>query len=55
MKNHESRPTGFAPFLEVNAASFNGRGRNFDRGRGCGHGRSRYNRNHSYNKNTSNH
>ena len=50
MKNHESRPTGSAPFPKVNATSFNGR----DFGRGCGCGRGRYNHNHNYNKNTGN-
>ena len=38
MKNHEARPTGSAPFPEVNAATYhhyNGQ----NRGRGHGHGR----------------
>ncbi|XP_057247293.1 uncharacterized protein LOC104901534 [Beta vulgaris subsp. vulgaris] len=47
MKNHESRPTGSAPFPEANATSHNGKekyhannsGRG--RGRGYGHGRGR--------------
>ncbi|WRX33960.1 Reverse transcriptase [Theobroma cacao] len=39
MKNHESRPTGSAPFPEVNATSF----RNFGRGRNHGRGKCRHN------------
>ncbi|KAL0424484.1 UNVERIFIED_CONTAM: hypothetical protein Sradi_0983200 [Sesamum radiatum] len=49
LKNHESRPTGSAPFLEVNVATHNhynhepyrgrGRGHNHIRGRGRGRGR----------------
>lgn len=44
MKNHESRPTGTAPFPEVNVASHdqgqnNGRGRGRNNGRGRGRGR----------------
>ena len=52
MKNHEARPTGSAPFPEVNAATYHpyngqnrghshGRGRGHSRGRGCGRGRGR--------------
>ncbi|XP_057248895.1 uncharacterized protein LOC125494756 [Beta vulgaris subsp. vulgaris] len=49
MKNHESRPTGSAPFPEANATSHNGKekyhannsGRGRGRGRGYGHGRGR--------------
>ncbi|XP_057251651.1 uncharacterized protein LOC104890901 [Beta vulgaris subsp. vulgaris] len=47
MKNHESRPTGSAPFPEANATSHNGK-ENYQannsgrgRGRGYGHGRGR--------------
>ncbi|GJR70255.1 hypothetical protein Tco_0016320 [Tanacetum coccineum] len=46
MKNHESRPTGYAPLSEANVVAHNqngGRGRGSDRRRGrrhgCGHGR----------------
>ncbi|XP_059281024.1 uncharacterized protein LOC132034658 [Lycium ferocissimum] len=43
MKNHESRPTGTAPFPEVNEANFRhsrrGRGRGPSRGHGRGQGR----------------
>ncbi|XP_068309737.1 uncharacterized protein [Pyrus communis] len=47
MKNHQSRPTGFAPFPEMNAASFevnvtSSSGDNHKRGRG--HKRSQWNR-----------
>ena len=52
MKNHQSRPTGTKPFLEVNAISSqtNGRGRSHGRGRGRGHGRnSRYHGTHGNN------
>lgn len=55
MKNHESCPTGYVPFPEVIATSFNGRGRGSSHGCGCGRGRCRHNRNHSYNKYTDNH
>ncbi|KAJ3680430.1 hypothetical protein LUZ60_016708 [Juncus effusus] len=50
LKNHESRPTGSSPFLEVNTATFNGRnrGRGPGRGRGRGGGRGR---SHSWNRN----
>ncbi|XP_010694402.3 uncharacterized protein LOC104907206 [Beta vulgaris subsp. vulgaris] len=45
MKNHESRPTGSAPFPEANATSHNGKEKyhanNSGRGRGRGHGRGR--------------
>jgi len=47
MKNHEARPTGSAPFPEVNAAkydksnNFRGRGHGRGLGRGRGHGRER--------------
>ncbi|XP_048501465.1 uncharacterized protein LOC125497814 [Beta vulgaris subsp. vulgaris] len=47
MKNHESRPTGSAPFPEANATSHNGKGKyqannsGRGRGRGYGHGRGR--------------
>ena len=52
MKNHEARPTGSAPFPEVNAATYHpyngqnrgrghGRGRGHSRGRGRGRGRGR--------------
>ena len=36
MRNHQSRPTGFEPFPEVNAISSQTRGRGRWRGRGCG-------------------
>ena len=41
MINHQSRPTGFEPFPEVNAISSQTRGcgRGRGRGRGRGHGR----------------
>ncbi|KAI3735381.1 hypothetical protein L6452_14877 [Arctium lappa] len=39
MKNHETRPTGTAPFPEANAATYNDQNR--IRGRGRGHGRGR--------------
>ncbi|XP_057452519.1 uncharacterized protein LOC130744345 [Lotus japonicus] len=41
MKNHESRPTGSAPFPEANVATYNHntRGRGRGRGRGNGHRR----------------
>ncbi|XP_070681795.1 uncharacterized protein [Malus domestica] len=44
MKNHNSRPTGSTPFLEVNAASLerntiSSRGNNYKRGRGHKQGR----------------
>nr|GEY14077.1 uncharacterized protein [Tanacetum cinerariifolium] len=43
MKNHETRATGTASFLEANVATFNnqngGHGRGSDRGRGHGFGR----------------
>ena len=39
MRNHQSRPTGSKPFPEVNAISFQTRGRRRGRGRGRGHGR----------------
>ena len=57
MENHESHPTGSAPFPEVNAASFNGHSFSYSRDceHGHGHGRGRYNHNHSYNKITGNH
>ena len=35
MKNHESRPTGSAPFPDVNAALFNGHSFDHGRGKGC--------------------
>ncbi|PIN12610.1 hypothetical protein CDL12_14783 [Handroanthus impetiginosus] len=43
MKNHEARPTGSAPFLEVNATVFNkpGGGRNHGHNNALGHGRGR--------------
>ncbi|XP_059650566.1 uncharacterized protein LOC132296373 [Cornus florida] len=37
MKNHQSRPTGFIPFLGANVSSFDGHGRG--RRRGCSSGR----------------
>ncbi|MCI25554.1 putative zinc knuckle protein, partial [Trifolium medium] len=42
MKNHDARPTGAAPFPEVNAAShqYDG-GRGHGRGRGHGHSNDR--------------
>ena len=51
MKNHQSRPTGSAAFLETNVAISNnfrgrGRGRGRDRGRGRGRGRGRINYNY---------
>ncbi|XP_059301871.1 uncharacterized protein LOC132053784 [Lycium ferocissimum] len=53
MKNHESRPTGSAPFPEMNAATgydkperrqnnYRGRGHGRERGRGCERGRHNY-------------
>ncbi|GKD63887.1 hypothetical protein Tco_1305995, partial [Tanacetum coccineum] len=50
MKNHETCPTGTAPFPEANVATFNnqnggrgrGRGRGSNRGRGRGFGRGIY-------------
>ena len=36
MRNHQSRPTGFEPFPEVNAISSQTRGRGRWRDRGCG-------------------
>ncbi|XP_020219701.1 uncharacterized protein LOC109802700 [Cajanus cajan] len=51
LKNHEARPIGSAPFLEVNVATHgketsgqgygHNRGNNHGRGRGRGHGRGR--------------
>jgi hypothetical protein len=40
MKNHQSRPTGSAPFPEANGTSFHGNKGNHGRGRG--HGRKNY-------------
>ncbi|XP_009590462.1 uncharacterized protein [Nicotiana tomentosiformis] len=68
MKNHETRPTGSAPFSEVNMVAatqksetkqnhYRGRGRGHSRGRGHGHGygRGRNNyRHHSENKQKNN-
>ncbi|KAL5578536.1 hypothetical protein UlMin_020235 [Ulmus minor] len=50
MKNHQSRPTGSAAFLEANIAisknskhgRYYGHGRGRGRGRGCGYGRNGY-------------
>nr|GEX39596.1 hypothetical protein CDL12_05725 [Tanacetum cinerariifolium] len=42
MKNHKSRPTGFAPLFEANVVTYNqngGRGQGHGRGRGRGQGR----------------
>ena len=53
MRNHQSRPTGYEQFLEVNAISFqtHRRGRRRERG----HGRGRNSRYHgSYHNNSSN-
>jgi len=36
MKNHQSCPTGFTPFLEANGTSFHGNKGNRSCGRGCG-------------------
>ena len=38
MKNHEARPSGSAPFPEVNVSTYKtyGRGRGYDRGHGRG-------------------
>ena len=53
MINHQSRPTRFEPFPEVNAISSQTRGRG--QGRGRGHGRGRNPRYHgSYSNNSSN-
>ncbi|XP_009798432.2 uncharacterized protein [Nicotiana sylvestris] len=66
MKNHEARPTGSAPFSEVNMVTttqkserrqnyYRGRGRGHSRGRGRGHGRGRNNyRCHGGNKQENN-
>ena len=51
MRNHQSRPTRFESFPEMNAISFQNHGRRRGRGRGCGHGRNpRYHG--SYNNNS---
>ncbi|XP_039128431.1 uncharacterized protein LOC120264674 [Dioscorea cayenensis subsp. rotundata] len=67
MKNHESRPTGSAPFPEVNVMTYEnskrGRGRTHGRGRGRGRGRghgrgcgwNKYQKNHDDNKDASYH
>ena len=39
MRNHQSRPTRFESFPEMNAISFQNHGRRRGRGHGCGHGR----------------
>ena len=53
MRNHQSRPIGFEPFLEVNAISSQTLRRG--RGRGCGCGRGKNPRYHgSYSNNSSN-
>ena len=50
MKNHQSRPTGFKPFPEVNAISSQTRGHGQERGRGRGRGRNpRYHGSYSNN------
>ena len=50
MKNHQSRPTGFKPFPEVNAISSQTRGHGQERGRGRGRGRNpQYHGSHSNN------
>ncbi|XP_070001872.1 uncharacterized protein [Nicotiana sylvestris] len=66
MKNHEARPTGSAPFSEVNMVTttqkserrqnyYRGRGRGHSRRRGCGHRRGRNNcRCHGGNKQENN-
>ena len=41
MKNHEARPTGFAPFPEVNVTAYQPHNQIQGRGRGRGRGRSR--------------
>ena len=47
LKNHQSRPTGFAPFPKVNKTSFNNRGNNGQRrGRGKNN---QYRRRRTYN------
>ncbi|XP_050217287.1 uncharacterized protein LOC126668114 [Mercurialis annua] len=47
MKNHAARPTGSAPFPEVNASAYRShRGRGRGRGRGHGYGRGGNNYNH---------
>ena len=53
MRNHQSHPIGFEPFLEVNAISSQTRRRGRGRGHGCGHGKNpRYHG--SYSNNSSN-
>ncbi|XP_062102947.1 uncharacterized protein LOC133813935 [Humulus lupulus] len=41
MKNHVSRPTGSVPFPEVNAITFDNRGRDHNQSHSRGHGRGR--------------
>ena len=41
IKNHETRPTGFAPFPEVNATIINNNGWGHGHGKGYGRGRGR--------------
>ena len=51
MKNHESRPTGSAPFPEANATTYENSKRGHGRTRGRGRGRSRgHGRGHGWNK-----
>ena len=51
MRNHQSRPTRFESFPEMNAISSQNHGHGRGRGRGCGHGRNpRYHG--SYNNNS---
>ena len=56
MRNHEARPTGSAPFSEVNVTSFNnfGHGRGHSRGHGCGRGHNNYRNRGGYSNNSSN-
>ena len=57
IKNHEARPTGFAPFLEVNIAAYikfeRRHNRNYGHGCGRGKGQNIY-RYHSRNKQENN-
>ncbi|XP_019251193.1 PREDICTED: uncharacterized protein LOC109230119 [Nicotiana attenuata] len=59
MKNHESRPTGSSPFLEVNETNFHqakrGRGRGPSRGHGRGRGRNSNHGNNNAQKNPPHH
>ena len=42
MKNHEARPTGYAPFPKVNVTTHNRHERRPNRGRGNNHHRGRW-------------